>query len=1291
MLANNRRHGEIALAVLIVVLMAGSAWSGGPWARPSSAAPASPGASHATPGVVGSAARPNAEQNYRSAHLMPANIRPAQPVCLPNTQVLPYTAIASGPTVFWPLYPAGAEQSPCTIAWYSNTYGQIGPFNDELHMTFSSPVAGSASRWTVPIHLPAQGPVGLQLFANDFYVGMVVKGDPSSLYNESYLQAVFTPSSSANTTYNVSLSVLAFHVGSDTVGSCQPPYWGLNVSWNGLYACELEMLGNGAGVRLKSYVPADQWYNITFNGADPNGLTVYANDTTNKSYTASPYQLSVKNTGFAWQSMFRSSCEDLCYLNWSLPFGNGFGLDLGGTTVDGFNTTVQDGINPVEIGSPEYYTSSGYTGDFANISMESGSGGCSGVSSYTINCNPLPSFQGFQYPYFQFNGTVLNIGNGQDYPWTTEDFNQYYQFESHGNPNDTVPFWLDQLTNSSAAGFVGPNASLTLTIRAQDLGTVTGLVLNYTQPGGGEGSVAMTRINGTSSIGYYQGIIPSNGHNGLLAYYIVGTNHAGEKIRVPAHNALTVQREVLPKFYVDFLDTPSGGGSLWLNGTIYPNRATVGLTAGYYPGRCDASYPYVFLRWIATGVGVDNTRSCVIRLEVKENGTLDAVYKYVRPTDHINLQIDTNKCGAILLNGSTYTTNQTVHMLDSLRVPLSYAACAQNTFSGWVVSNSTNVSILGGTPSSWLTLYGNGTVTLTFIPSSEAIALVLQVHPPNCGGILFRGAGYTNNISIGVLPNVAYPVAPDACAHYGLLNWTTTAGLALTGSAASGWSLKLVAPGTLSVIYYHLTEVTIETLPGYCGAVNWSSHIYYNGTVLIVDNGSAYVVDAIPCAGFYFRGWYTTGGVAARGAAVTVTGSGILEAVFGQGKPTDFVAFITDPTTCGEINFDGTNYSGSGYVHVPLNFSGALNAYPCAGYGFVGWVVGGLGITITGPRVASTTVYVNGSGSITAHFHPLVPLYLYTTPATCGQIIVNGQSYPDGSEVTIPAPNTYSVGVSPCANFDFLYWLPSSGISLGNGSMNLQSAARLTAVFGPVTYHVVLNVAPGDCGGIKIGPDQYVNNTTIGEPFGNYTIVATPCSGFHLVGWTIENLNLSNRSTNPGLIVREAGNGRYVLTIQGSGRIVANYLPVPPVVSIELPSSTAIGWSVSMSAVVQTLVPPYTYTYVWNFGDGTSATTAANFTTHTYTTVGTYLVSVTVHDPYDRNATANATVQVLKSPPGSSTSLTLTAALAIVIGVVAVLAAVLLALRTGRAPPEATTAEHSEPRPEEDPARRTEP
>ena len=83
-----------------------------------------------------------------------------------------------------------------------------------MHGTFSSPQAGSGERFTEQVYLPTAGSPGQTFAYNDFYLGMVVAGDPGSIYHQSYAQLVFTPSQSgvnATVTWSINAAVWAMH------------------------------------------------------------------------------------------------------------------------------------------------------------------------------------------------------------------------------------------------------------------------------------------------------------------------------------------------------------------------------------------------------------------------------------------------------------------------------------------------------------------------------------------------------------------------------------------------------------------------------------------------------------------------------------------------------------------------------------------------------------------------------------------------------------------------------------------------------------------------------------------------------------------------------------------------------------------------------------------------------------------------------------------------------------------------------------------------------------------------
>ena len=1173
----------------------------------------------------------------------------ATPVCQdPNIGVDLYSNIVGVNGLdFWPLFPIGGGY-PCPLT--SQDPNAPTPFNDEQHATFSSSVLGSGDRFTVPIRLPGNSTTSEASYLHDFYVGMVVRGNASSVDGQSYLQVVFTPTVATNggNDYSVTVSVWGlFDSGTCKTGN-RP--MGLNLTWNNLNACETDLIGNGIGYALNGPIPGGSYLHVTLNGAGSGGVAVFVNDTAQPKYSSSfTLSPSVATNQTTFTPYYNASCADLCYLNWSMPFGNGFGVDLGAGS---FDTTEQSTTDPVWIGSPEYFNASGYAGDFSTLSLESASGGCAGATG-TIPCPAIGSNWG--YPYFQFNGTQLLFGSSFNYNWTTRDFGGVLgEFSTQGQPTDFDPLSMDEPRNSSQVGYIPSGSALTVSVRVQDLGSVGPVNLSYALPDGTLGLASMARVSGNRSIGVYNATIPTNGGDGTIVYSIKARSLAGTTERLPANNRIsfTVVRGPIPSFTITFATVPSSCGSIEFNGLHYATFQSVTLPANVYSVLPFPCYPYVFSFWSASGIPIGPLlRSAAsISVNLTANATLTAHWRYIRPFDTIGLAIDTNRCGSISLNRTVYSSNTTIRILDGLTYPLSYSQCPLNVFSGWVPSDPINLTILGGSPNSFFTPHGNGTIELTYLPTaSNPVPVVFETKPAKCGGILFRGAGYVNGTSLSIASGVQYPVVADPCAGWGLDHWNATAGLTL-----SGGFLSALAPGILTATYYEETIVTIETYPPGCGYITINDVPYYNGSQIIVSNGSTFIIHAFPCAGYYFSGWYSTGGVFVSGDSMTIYGSGIIEAVFQHGAQTDFVAFITNPAGCGKISFNGVPYQGSQYIQVPPKTVATLVGQPCVGYGFVSWLVGGPGISISG-NVAT----VNGSGSITANFHPLSDLTVYTNPSTCGAVTISGTPYLSGSIVALPAPDVFAVSAQPCAHYQLAYWTSTSGaaVSQPNGTLTLSSTAIVTAVFLPAVYDLLIGVTPPSCGGVLVtsGPahNTYTNNTTVATPFGSYSITAKPCTGFHLLRWMVTG----------GVSVVSNSSNSTVLSIGASGNLTAIYEPVPPVVRLAVPTPIAVGSTVTLTADIVLPVPPYTYTYDWTFGDGSNATTHDGFVTHEYARPGTYLVHVSVLDPYHRTADANSTIAVQSAGSTTFSTIGVSGYVAIAAAVIAVVGAIALGRR----------------------------
>ncbi|MCX7830675.1 MAG: C10 family peptidase [Acidobacteria bacterium] len=78
-------------------------------------------------------------------------------------------------------------------------------------------------------------------------------------------------------------------------------------------------------------------------------------------------------------------------------------------------------------------------------------------------------------------------------------------------------------------------------------------------------------------------------------------------------------------------------------------------------------------------------------------------------------------------------------------------------------------------------------------------------------------------------------------------------------------------------------------------------------------------------------------------------------------------------------------------------------------------------------------------------------------------------------------------------------------------------------------------------------------------------------------------------------------------------------------------TSGKVPLSVDFTAVAQGGVP--SYTYIWNFGDGSSETTTNATITHIYTTPGTYTASLTVKDSINSQTTAPS-ITITAQPSG---------------------------------------------------------
>ena len=122
--------------------------------------------------------------------------------------------------------------------------------------------------------------------------------------------------------------------------------------------------------------------------------------------------------------------------------------------------------------------------------------------------------------------------------------------------------------------------------------------------------------------------------------------------------------------------------------------------------------------------------------------------------------------------------------------------------------------------------------------------------------------------------------------------------------------------------------------------------------------------------------------------------------------------------------------------------------------------------------------------------------------------------------------------------------------------------------------------------------------------------------------------------------------------------------------------------TVRIEHAVAVPVPPYNYSFQWDFRDGSSVTTPVNFTQHTYATAGNFHVSVAVTDPYGRPANASGAIRITAPTTSSVAGLPPTTIAALVIAVIVVAAVIVVGLRMRSAPAPTEPSGPSVPPPE---------
>jgi hypothetical protein len=1155
---------------------------------------------------------------------------PGGSAALPHGVAARPTGAANNTTLVCPVPPFGpVELNGAVFPVDPNLYFQnpCPPIQqDEVHASWGSTTAGSGERFTVPWYLPPEGGPGQEYATSGAYLSLVVKGDPASESNQSFLEVLANPiGAGATFSWSVEVAVLSFVNLTTYPNVAQQCLEGQEQSYNFSFYCEFDDLANENPLSLLT-TPGGGWFNVTFDGNvnATSGLAIWMNQTTGGSANASVVLSSATTGTFAFEPYFLDSCPDSCYLRWGLSYGNGAGVNICPQVTslvaicDSYNESTWVGLPPFEFGAPEFFTNGSYSGDYRVFAPESASGVCDTTPPLGVLVAQCYDYltgggTGF-YPYFSLNGNLSAswLAFGTSYPAARTLFGTAAkQYPISTVANDLEPIAVTDVTDSSEYGYLGPGLPLNVSVRATDLGSTASVKLAYSVNGSAWTTVRLNRTAGSAADGVYAGAVPA-GPNGTIEYFLNATGAAED---AASSGKLTVLREAIPSFAVSIGVIPASCGSVDVNGVVEPNGSVAHLHPGVYLVVATGCYSYAFSGWVTGNrVQVVSSGDPVTNASVAGPGLLEATWHYVRAPMRITVESSPANCGSVDVNGSAYPNGSLVILPYGLAVPIAANGCTSYRFAGWAVTG--NLSVVGLE----LTPYNNGTLLARFLPSSAALTLSFATSPAACGGVGYLGAVYTNGESVAVDAGT-YPIAPAPCAHWGFTNFTVQGGLAV-----KGFNLTVTTSGTVTENNYRLTEIRIATSPSWCGGVTLNGVNYANGDDIAVQNNSVYTVTGFSCAGHYLESLTSSGNLSLAGTFLTVTGSGELLVVSLTGAPQAYIGFLTTPPTCGSILLAGTTFANGGFTSVTPGAVEPIVPLACPNYGFVRFATTG------GIAVENGTAYLNGSGSIEAYFGPLVDLIVDTIPADCGAVLFDGAAVTDGNSTALTEGVTYALTAVPCAHYALAEFETSPFVAIQNGSIAPTGPSTITAVFALIPYPVPVATTGAGCGAITVAgvgtPSGSVDHLT----FGTYPVVALPCRTSLLVGWVTTGL------------VSVVGRTLYV---NGSGNLTADFDFVPPSVTLAGPNATYVGALVPFYAVVKVPVGASGYLFNWTFGDGTTALSTSNATTHAFAAAGEYTVRVRVTDPEHRVANATLAVTVAGTSSASSSAAVANALLAV--------------------------------------------
>jgi len=473
------------------------------------------------------------------------------------------------------------------------------------------------------------------------------------------------------------------------------------------------------------------------------------------------------------------------------------------------------------------------------------------------------------------------------------------------------------------------------------------------------------------------------------------------------------------------------------------------------------------------------------------NGASTSKQQSLNANTTVDLTVGVQGAGSVTGGGQTCAADSscTVSINQGDSVTMTATPSANHVFAGWTGACT------GQTVTCSVTMDQAKSVTASFAQTNSTLSLSIA----GSGSVSSAPAGVSCSASCS--PSLAagdtYVLTATPGANQVFVGW----GGACSGTATC--SVTMDAAKAVSANFVVSTKALTLTLAG-TGSVssNPAGVACSASCVTNATTGTAYVLTATPGTGQVFTGWSGAAGCTGTGTcAVTMDAAKSVTATFTLGTQT--LSLTVVGTGSVSSSPAGVSCSATCSTSLTASTSYTLTATPGANQVFVGWggVCSGTGTCV---------VTMDAAKAVTANFAVSTKALTLTIAGT-GSV----SSAPTGVACSVSCVTTavtgtaYVLTATPGTGQVFSGWSGAAGCTgTGTCAVTMDAAKSVTATFTLGTQALSLSISGS--GAVSSSPtgvscSSAVASTTCPStalPWGgNYTLTATPATGFSFTGW----------------------------------------------------------------------------------------------------------------------------------------------------------------------------------------------